>query len=129
NWARAAASAATTAAELLDELFDERGLPVEALGLLFDGVTQLGHLRREVLTLDAGALERWAVETGDTPETAETTEADAFDGSPFESAGVEDADLATEVAALRRTVEQQSERLDRQSALIEQLIEELRRGR
>lgn len=54
---------------------------------------------------------------------------DAFDGSPFESAGVEDADLATEVAALRRTVEAQSERLDRQSALIEQLIEELRRGR
>ncbi|WP_423995466.1 DUF7115 domain-containing protein [Halorubrum trapanicum] len=54
---------------------------------------------------------------------------DAFDGSPFESAGVEDADLASEVAALRRTVEAQSERLDRQSALIEQLIEELRRGR
>ena len=54
---------------------------------------------------------------------------DAFDGSPFESAGVEDADLASEVAALRRTVETQSERLDRQSALIEQLIEELRRGR
>ncbi len=54
---------------------------------------------------------------------------DAFDGSPFESAGVEDADLASEVAALRRTVEAQSERLDRQSTLIEQLIEELRRGR
>ena len=58
-----------------------------------------------------------------------STGADAFDGSPFESAGVEGADLATEVADLRRTVEQQSERLDRQSALIEQLIEELRRGR
>jgi hypothetical protein len=57
------------------------------------------------------------------------TEADAFDGSPFESAGVEGEDLATEVAELRHTVEQQSERLDRQSALIEQLIEELRRGR
>jgi len=54
---------------------------------------------------------------------------DAFDGSPFESAGVEDADLASEVAALRRTVETQSERLDKQSTLIEQLIEELRRGR
>ncbi|WP_434521532.1 DUF7115 domain-containing protein [Halorubrum sp. AS12] len=54
---------------------------------------------------------------------------DGFDGSAFESAGVEDADLASEVAALRRTVEAQSERLDRQSTLIEQLIEELRRGR
>ena len=56
-------------------------------------------------------------------------EDDGFEGSPFESAGVEDADLASEVAALRRTVEAQSERLDRQSTLIEQLIEELRRGR
>lgn len=60
---------------------------------------------------------------------ATATETDAFDASPFESAGIEDADLATEVAALRRTVEAQSERLDRQSALIKQLIEELRRGR
>ena len=56
-------------------------------------------------------------------------ESDAFDESPFESAGVEGEDLATEVAALRREVETQSERLERQSALIEQLIEELRRGR
>ncbi|WP_049983270.1 hypothetical protein [Halorubrum sp. BV1] len=56
-------------------------------------------------------------------------ESDAFDESPFESAGIEGEDLATEVAALRREVETQSERLERQSALIEQLIEELRRGR
>ena len=62
-------------------------------------------------------------------DAADPPEADAFDGSPFESAGVEGEDLATEVAELRHTVEQQSERLDRQSALIEQLIEELRRGR
>jgi hypothetical protein len=57
------------------------------------------------------------------------TDDDAFDDSPFESAGVEGEDVATELAELRHTVEQQSERLDRQSALIEQLIEELRRGR
>jgi hypothetical protein len=62
-------------------------------------------------------------------EAAVSADADAFDGSPFERAGVEGEDLATEVAELRHTVEQQSERLDRQSALIEQLIEELRRGR
>jgi len=54
---------------------------------------------------------------------------DGFDGSAFESAGVEGEDLATEVAELRRAVEEQSERLDRQSELIERLIEELRRGR
>jgi len=58
-----------------------------------------------------------------------SSDADGFDGSPFETAGVEGEDLATEVAELRHTVEAQSERLDRQSALIEQLIEELRRGR
>ena len=66
------------------------------------------------------------------PETGSDTvsdEPDAFEGSPFESAGVEDDDLATEVASLRQAVEAQSERLDRQSELIERLIEELRRGR
>lgn len=72
-----------------------------------------------------------ATDVGLTDDSTEgqPTDADAFDGSPFESAGVEGEDLATEVVALRRTVEAQSERLDRQSALIEQLIEELRRGR
>ncbi|VTT85388.1 hypothetical protein DM2_270 [Halorubrum sp. DM2] len=71
------------------------------------------------------ASEAAPVDDGD----AAVPDDDAFDGSPFESAGVEDADLASEVAALRRTVEAQSDRLDRQSTLIEQLIEELRRGR
>jgi len=70
-----------------------------------------------------------AADTAGAPDEAGPTDADAFDGSPFKSAGVEGEDLATEVAELRHTVEQQSERLDRQSALIEQLIEELRRGR
>ncbi|RLM63263.1 hypothetical protein DVK05_07655 [Halorubrum sp. Atlit-8R] len=84
----------------------------------------------------AGAESAGGDPVGDADAVAAETDAegpvrgdDAFDGSPFESAGVEDADLASEVAALRRTVEAQSERLDRQSALIEQLIEELRRGR
>ncbi|KKF39933.1 hypothetical protein FK85_24805 [Halorubrum saccharovorum] len=80
---------------------------------------------------EATAEEIAATETADSADSAaaEATDADAFDGSPFESAGVEGEDLATEVAELRHTVEQQSERLDRQSSLIEQLIEELRRGR
>ena len=60
---------------------------------------------------------------------AESAEPDAFEESPFESAGVEDDDLAAEVASLRAAVEAQSERLERQSELIDQLIEELRRGR
>ena len=65
----------------------------------------------------------------DDDDAPNPVDADGFDGSPFETAGIEGGDLATEVATLRRTVEAQSERLDRQSALIEQLIEELRRGR
>lgn len=72
---------------------------------------------REVAT-GAEAAGADAVETGD-----------AFEGSPFESAVGDSDDLADEVAALRETVEAQSERLDRQAELIEQLIEELRRGR
>ena len=63
----------------------------------------------------------------DAPENA--AEPDAFEESPFESVGVEDDDLAAEVASLRAAVEAQSERLERQSELIERLIEELRRGR
>jgi len=84
---------------------------------------------------DAAGAETAPTEADGSASTADPTEtdgpgdADAFHGSPFESAGVEGEDLATEVAELRHTVEQQSERLDRQSALIEQLIEELRRGR
>ncbi|SMO61409.1 DUF7115 domain-containing protein [Halorubrum cibi] len=63
------------------------------------------------------------------PDTTESIDGDGFEGSPFESAGVEDDDLATEVTALRQTVEAQSAKIERQSELIERLIEELRQGR
>jgi hypothetical protein len=53
---------------------------------------------------------------------------DAFAGSEFQPATPDD-DLVEEVAELRRTVEDQQRELSRQADLIEQLIEELRRGR
>ncbi|MEZ3143939.1 hypothetical protein [Halobaculum sp. MBLA0143] len=53
---------------------------------------------------------------------------DAFAESGFEPAAPED-DIAEEVALLRETVQRQREELERQGDLIEQLIEELRRGR
>ena len=53
---------------------------------------------------------------------------DAFAESGFEPATPED-DIAEEVALLRETVQRQREELERQGDLIEQLIEELRRGR
>jgi hypothetical protein len=62
-------------------------------------------------------------------ESGESAGSDGFEGSPFESAGVEDDDLAAEVEALRQTVEAQSAKIERQSELIERLIEELRQGR
>ncbi|WP_096390084.1 DUF7115 domain-containing protein [Halopenitus persicus] len=66
----------------------------------------------------------------DANASGETATMDAdFADSGFEPAGVTDEDLAEEVAALRVAVEQQAERLDEQATLIEQLIEELRRGR
>ncbi|RDI72587.1 DUF7115 domain-containing protein [Halopelagius longus] len=70
-------------------------------------------------------------EEGDARKAKEGANADAgFENSGFESAGpvAEDA-LADEVAALRETVEAQGEEIRRQQELIEQLIEELRRGR
>ena len=60
----------------------------------------------------------------------ETTAPDAFEDSPFESAGpVDEAELSVQVAALTETIEQQQQQLDRQAELLETLIEELRRGR
>lgn len=55
-------------------------------------------------------------------------EDDAFADSGFEPAAPED-DLAEEVAQLRETVRRQREEIERNGELIEQLIEELRRGR
>ena len=74
--------------------------------------------------------------TGTAPDTPADSGTDAgsdngFEGT-FEPARAADGDfeqLLEEVETLRQTVERQGERLDRQSQLIEQLIEELRRGR
>ena len=55
-------------------------------------------------------------------------ESDAFADSGFQPATPED-DLAEEVAQLRETVRRQREEIERNGELIEQLIEELRRGR
>ncbi|UIO99466.1 hypothetical protein Hbl1158_13180 [Halobaculum sp. CBA1158] len=56
------------------------------------------------------------------------TEGDSFGDTGFEPAEPTD-DVAEEVALLRETVERQAEQLERHTELIEQLIEELRRGR
>ena len=72
---------------------------------------------------------------GSSPTVGATTAAtepraddDAFEESGFQVAEPTD-DAAEQLAALRQQVEEQGEQLDRQSELIEQLIEELRRGR
>lgn len=89
----------------------------------FDTGTQTGSPDGTVADADADAGSDGAA------ARSEPAGSDGFDGSAFESAGVEEAELVAEVADLRRTVEAQGERLDRQSELIERLIEELRRGR
>lgn len=63
-----------------------------------------------------------------TAATEPSAEEDAFGESGFQIAEPTD-DAAEQLAALRQQVEEQGEQLDRQSELIEQLIEELRRGR
>jgi hypothetical protein len=52
-----------------------------------------------------------------------------FGDSGFQSAGVVDDAVAEELAELRKLVEKQNERLERQERTIQQLIEELRQGR
>ncbi|MEF8856541.1 MAG: hypothetical protein V5A16_03875 [Haloplanus sp.] len=54
---------------------------------------------------------------------------DGFGDSGFQSAGVADDDIVRELAELRKMVEAQNERLERQERTIRQLIEELRQGR
>ncbi len=65
-----------------------------------------------------------------TEQSVETTPTDAFEGSPFESAGpIDEQDISVQLTALAETVEQQQQQLERQAELLETLIEELRRGR
>jgi hypothetical protein len=63
-------------------------------------------------------------------EPAEAETFDAFEDSPFESAGpVDEDDLSAQIVALTERVDQQERQLARQAELLETLIEELRRGR
>lgn len=71
------------------------------------------------------------LDRGDSGTADATTEDDSFE-TEFEPAQAAEGDLGElidEVEALRDTVDAQGEQLDRQSDLIEKLIEELRRGR
>lgn len=66
----------------------------------------------------------------ETPAEESPIEADAFEGSPFESAGpVDEEDITAQLAELTDAVETQAAQLERQGELLEQLIDELRRGR
>ena len=78
-----------------------------------------------------GGVESGATADPGTGSGGDVGSENGFEGT-FEPARAADGDFETlleEVETLRETVERQGERLDRQSQLIEQLIEELRRGR
>lgn len=80
-------------------------------------------------TVDSEYTERDS--TGEDDDADVGMQADGFD---FEDVGFEPAegdadDVADELAELRAVIEHQNERLDRQRAAIERLIEELSRGR
>ena len=96
-------------------------------GMAVEGLSPLGSGRSN------GASE---ASDGDDPSEGETDDArpeidvvgdDATRGRPTETD--DDPDVAAELAALREAVERQSERIDAQRELIDQLIDELRRGR
>ena len=70
------------------------------------------------------------VESSPDEKPAESETFDAFEGSPFESAGpVDEDEISAQIAALTEKVDQQEQQLARQTELIETLIGELRRGR
>ena len=72
-----------------------------------------------------------AARTSESGRASEATDPDdnGFGDSGFRSAGVADDSVAEELAELRKVVEKQNDRLDRQERTIQQLIEELRQGR
>jgi len=68
--------------------------------------------------------------TADEERTEAATErGEGFGDSGFRSAGVVDDEVARELAELRKQIEAQNERLERQERTIQRLIEELRQGR
>jgi len=63
-------------------------------------------------------------------ETSDAGSGFEFEQAGFEPAGTDaESDVAAELAELRKVVEQQNERLDKQRHAIERLVEELSRGR
>jgi hypothetical protein len=111
---RAATEAAETTAEADDATTDDVGV---------DGLSPLGGDDGA----DGGSLPDLDVVGGEDDATADAggdgrATTDTGDAAP-------DADVATELAALREAVERQGERIDAQRDLIDRLIEELRRGR
>jgi hypothetical protein len=82
-------------------------------------------------TAESGAADGGAaVDAADTPTSTADEPAGGFDESGFESAGpVEDDSVAEQIDVLVERVERQERKLERQTELLETLIEELRRGR
>ncbi|SFR55685.1 DUF7115 domain-containing protein [Halogeometricum limi] len=71
-----------------------------------------------------------SVETEAVTDDGDAGNGDGFDGSGFESAAADANErVADELAELRATVDRQGEEIREQRELIEQLIDELRRGR
>ncbi|ESS12879.1 MAG: hypothetical protein A07HR60_00112 [uncultured archaeon A07HR60] len=65
--------------------------------------------------------------TGDSSDSS--TDARGSGESPFEFSNPLESDISDEVAALKETVKEQSEQLEKQGQLLQQLIEELRKSR
>ena len=110
-------------------VFDDGPGPLDTSGIDGDVTAEDGT------GSDGGSGDHAAAETVRTPESGRATEGtdrdddDGFGDSGFGWAGGAADDVAEELAELRKVVEKQNERLDRQERTIQQLIEELRQGR
>jgi hypothetical protein len=101
-------------------------------GMAVDGLSPLGSDQADSTNESAAASA-----AGDAPDAGDGDDSlpdlDVVGGGDGDTAAAaersDDADVATELAALREAVERQGDRIDAQRELIDQLIDELRRGR
>ncbi|AFK20214.1 hypothetical protein E6P09_14095 [Haloferax mediterranei ATCC 33500] len=110
------------------ELSDE---PANATRTENDEPTESPNRQPVEAASTAGSVSETQSVTSEPDNVADASDL-GFEGSGFESATESDgnqADLAAEIESLREVVEAQNEQLHYQQELIEQLINELRRGR
>ncbi|MCU4924665.1 hypothetical protein OB905_01520 [Halobacteria archaeon AArc-dxtr1] len=131
-----ASSADKSNDEAATEPSSETDDPLSGFGGVSDSASEPTTDQSQPLTSTAasedGGQAHQSVSTADPDtdeQTATTADADVFEGSGFEPADTTDPALLERIDHLEEAIEEQHALLEHQQETIEQLIEELRRGR